>query len=62
MTGRRVVITGIDVLAPGGVGVKQFWDQLNAGRTATRGITFFDPTRSAPGWRPRSTSTRRATA
>ncbi|GID94066.1 beta-ketoacyl-[acyl-carrier-protein] synthase family protein [Amorphoplanes digitatis] len=44
MTGRRVVITGIDVLAPGGVGVKQFWDQLNAGRTATRGITFFDPT------------------
>ncbi|MEU9168966.1 beta-ketoacyl-[acyl-carrier-protein] synthase family protein [Streptomyces sp. NPDC048420] len=43
MTGRRVVITGIEVLAPGGVGRKSFWDLLSEGRTATRGITFFDP-------------------
>ncbi|MEU3227819.1 beta-ketoacyl-[acyl-carrier-protein] synthase family protein [Streptomyces sp. NPDC006976] len=43
MTGRRVVITGIGVLAPGGVGVKDFWSLLSEGRTATRGITFFDP-------------------
>ncbi|MEU8592077.1 beta-ketoacyl-[acyl-carrier-protein] synthase family protein [Streptomyces sp. NPDC048664] len=43
MTGRRVVITGIEVLAPGGVGVKAFWNLLSEGRTATRGITFFDP-------------------
>ncbi|MEU6222020.1 beta-ketoacyl-[acyl-carrier-protein] synthase family protein [Streptomyces sp. NPDC047022] len=43
MNGRRVVITGIEVLAPGGVGVKAFWDLLSEGRTATRGITFFDP-------------------
>jgi len=43
VTGRRVVITGIEVLAPGGVGVKSFWDLLSEGRTATRGITFFDP-------------------
>jgi minimal PKS ketosynthase (KS/KS alpha) len=43
MTGRRVVITGIEVLAPGGVGRKGFWDLLSDGRTATRGITFFDP-------------------
>ncbi|MFD9322364.1 beta-ketoacyl-[acyl-carrier-protein] synthase family protein [Streptomyces sp. NPDC060053] len=43
MTGRRVVITGIEVLAPGGVGRKDFWNLLSDGRTATRGITFFDP-------------------
>lgn len=43
MTGRRVVITGIGVVAPGGVGVKSFWSLLSEGRTATRGITFFDP-------------------
>ncbi|MFE7337459.1 beta-ketoacyl-[acyl-carrier-protein] synthase family protein [Streptomyces griseus] len=43
MTGRRVVITGIGVLAPGGSGRERFWDLLSEGRTATRGITFFDP-------------------
>jgi act minimal PKS ketosynthase (KS/KS alpha) len=40
---RRVVITGLGVLAPDGVGVKDFWGLLSEGRTATRGITFFDP-------------------
>ncbi|WP_059008591.1 beta-ketoacyl-[acyl-carrier-protein] synthase family protein [Streptomyces specialis] len=40
---RRVVITGIGVVAPGGIGVKNFWSLLSEGRTATRGITFFDP-------------------
>ncbi|GJF27401.1 putative polyketide beta-ketoacyl synthase 1 [Kitasatospora sp. NE20-6] len=40
---RRVVVTGLGVVAPGGVGVPAFWDLLTAGRTATRGITFFDP-------------------
>ena len=43
MTARRVVITGVGVIAPGGVGVKSFWSLLSEGRTATRGITFFDP-------------------
>ncbi|MFC9295348.1 beta-ketoacyl-[acyl-carrier-protein] synthase family protein [Streptomyces sp. NPDC057011] len=43
MTGRRVVITGMEVLAPGGLGTKSFWDLLSEGRTATRRITFFDP-------------------
>lgn len=38
-----MAITGIGVLAPGGIGVKRFWDLLSAGRTSTRGITFFDP-------------------
>ncbi|WP_410606466.1 beta-ketoacyl-[acyl-carrier-protein] synthase family protein [Amycolatopsis sp. lyj-109] len=41
--GRRVVITGMGVMAPGGIGVKEFWSLLTEGRTATRRITFFDP-------------------
>ncbi|MER7897855.1 beta-ketoacyl-[acyl-carrier-protein] synthase family protein [Streptomyces sp. NPDC096046] len=40
---RRVVVTGIGIVAPGGIGVPAFWDLLSAGRTATRAITFFDP-------------------
>ncbi|WP_259454027.1 beta-ketoacyl-[acyl-carrier-protein] synthase family protein [Streptomyces ginkgonis] len=40
---RRVVITGIGVTAPGGVGVKNFWSLLSEGRTSTRRISFFDP-------------------
>ncbi|WP_280465479.1 beta-ketoacyl-[acyl-carrier-protein] synthase family protein, partial [Nocardia brasiliensis] len=43
MNERRVVVTGMEVLAPGGVGRDAFWELLSAGRTATRGITFFDP-------------------
>ncbi|MFC8346497.1 beta-ketoacyl-[acyl-carrier-protein] synthase family protein [Streptomyces sp. NPDC057280] len=43
MSGRRVVVTGMEVLAPGGVGTEAFWSLLSEGRTATRGITFFDP-------------------
>ncbi|MCX4469489.1 beta-ketoacyl-[acyl-carrier-protein] synthase family protein [Micromonospora sp. NBC_01655] len=39
----RVVITGIGVLAPGGIGVKEFWALLGDGRTATRRISLFDP-------------------
>jgi act minimal PKS ketosynthase (KS/KS alpha) len=33
----------MEVLAPGGIGTKNFWSLLSEGRTATRGITFFDP-------------------
>ncbi|MEU6307174.1 beta-ketoacyl-[acyl-carrier-protein] synthase family protein [Streptomyces chartreusis] len=43
MTRRRVAVTGIGVVAPGGIGVPAFWDLLSNGRTATRGITLFDP-------------------
>jgi minimal PKS ketosynthase (KS/KS alpha) len=41
---RRTAITGIGVVAPGGVTRESFWDAITSGRTATRRITFFDPT------------------
>jgi act minimal PKS ketosynthase (KS/KS alpha) len=40
---RRVVITGIGVVAPNGIGCKPFWDGLASGQTATRRISMFDP-------------------
>ena len=46
---RRVAVTGIGVVAPGGIGVKQFWDLLTSGRTATRAISLFN----ASGFRSR---------
>lgn len=39
---RRVVITGIGVIAPGGIGTQAFWNLLTEGRTATRPISLFD--------------------
>lgn len=39
---RRVVITGIGAVAPGGTGIKQYWDLLSTGRTATRTISLFN--------------------
>nr|WP_038842796.1 beta-ketoacyl-[acyl-carrier-protein] synthase family protein [Salinispora arenicola] len=44
MSRRRVMITGIGVVAPGGIGRKAFWDLISAGRTATRPISLFDAT------------------
>ena len=40
---KRVVITGIGVVAPGESGTKAFWQMLTEGRTATRTVSFFDP-------------------
>jgi minimal PKS ketosynthase (KS/KS alpha) len=40
---RRVAITGLGVVAPGAIGVKNFAELLWSGRTATRGISLFDP-------------------
>jgi minimal PKS ketosynthase (KS/KS alpha) len=40
---RRSAVTGVGVVAPGGVGREAFWDEITSGRTATRKITFFDP-------------------
>jgi minimal PKS ketosynthase (KS/KS alpha) len=40
---RRTAVTGIGVVAPGGVTRDGFWDLLTKGTTATRRITLFDP-------------------
>jgi len=42
MEKRRVVITGIGVVAPNGIGVENFWNSLIHGRSAVRKITRFD--------------------
>lgn len=36
MSQRRVVITGIGVVAPGGLGAKAFWERIVAGTPMTR--------------------------
>lgn len=41
--GRRTVVTGVGVVAPGGASRDRFWATITAGRSATRRITFFDP-------------------
>jgi minimal PKS ketosynthase (KS/KS alpha) len=40
---RRSAVTGIGVVAPGGVSREAFWERITSGQTATRKITFFDP-------------------
>jgi len=46
---RAAVITGVGVVAPGGIGRDAYWNLLSAGRTATRRISLFD----ASGFRSR---------
>ena len=40
---RRVVITGIGVISPIGIGAKTFWENLLAGKVGVRRIAQFDP-------------------
>jgi len=42
MDKRRVVITGMGVVAPNGIGIDNFWDSLIQGRSAVGKITRFD--------------------
>ncbi len=41
---RRVVITGIGVVSPVGIGKEQFWQALLSGKSGTKKIASFDPT------------------
>jgi 3-oxoacyl-[acyl-carrier-protein] synthase II len=41
---RRVVVTGLGVIAPNGIGKDTFWQNLIAGKSAIDYITAFDPT------------------
>lgn len=40
---RRVVITGIGVVSPLGIGTAAFWNNLLAGQVALQRIDLFDP-------------------
>ncbi|MGA2463392.1 MAG: beta-ketoacyl-ACP synthase II [Thermodesulfobacteriota bacterium] len=42
MEKRRVVITGMGVVAPNGIGIENFWDSLVHGRSGISRITHFD--------------------
>jgi len=42
MNKKRVVITGMGVVAPNGIGIDAFWDSLVHGRSGVRRITHFD--------------------
>jgi 3-oxoacyl-[acyl-carrier-protein] synthase II len=43
MEKNRVVITGLGAVTPGGIGVKDTWESLVAGRSSVHTITRFDP-------------------
>ena len=40
---RRVVVTGIGIVSPIGIGTSAFWENLTAGATGVRRITQYDP-------------------
>jgi 3-oxoacyl-[acyl-carrier-protein] synthase II len=40
---RRVVVTGVGVISPIGIGARVFWENLLAGRSGVRRIARFDP-------------------
>jgi 3-oxoacyl-[acyl-carrier-protein] synthase II len=42
MNRNRVVITGMGILAPNGIGLEEFWDSLLKGRSGIGPITLFD--------------------
>lgn len=44
MTARRVVVTGLGVVSPVGIGAAASWDALVAGRSGIADITLFDTT------------------
>ena len=39
---KRIVITGLGILAPNGKGREDFWQAIRAGKTGYKPITLFD--------------------
>jgi 3-oxoacyl-[acyl-carrier-protein] synthase II len=39
---RRVVITGVGVIAPNGIGKQAFWEAIKTGKSGVSPITSFD--------------------
>ena len=44
---RRVVVTGLGLITPLGIGVEKTWSALCAGKSGVRRITKFDPSHHA---------------
>jgi 3-oxoacyl-[acyl-carrier-protein] synthase II len=44
MDAQRVVVTGLGVVTPIGLGIEEFWEGLKQGRNGVSKITHFDPT------------------
>ncbi|MBA7617403.1 3-oxoacyl-[acyl-carrier-protein] synthase 2 [subsurface metagenome] len=44
MKEHRVVVTGLGIVSPIGIGLKEFWEALKAGRNGVSRVTHFDPT------------------
>ena len=42
MRDKRIVITGIGVVSPVGIGKEAFWEGLKQGRSGIRPVTLFD--------------------
>jgi len=42
MAKRRVVITGLGVIAPNGIGKEKFWENIKNGKSGIKKITSFD--------------------
>ena len=43
MNHKRVVITGLGVIAPNGNNLKEYWDALLKGKSGIARLTYFDP-------------------
>ena len=41
---KRVVVTGIGIVNPSGIGKDEFWQNMSAGKSAIKAIARFDPT------------------
>ncbi|GAH44852.1 unnamed protein product, partial [marine sediment metagenome] len=44
MNEQRVVVTGLGIVSPIGIGIEEFWETLKAGRSGVARVTHFDPT------------------
>ena len=44
MKEQRVVVTGLGVVSPIGIGLEEFWEALKAGQNGVARVTHFDPT------------------
>lgn len=50
MEKRRVVVTGMGVIAPNGVGLNSFWEATSNGVSGVKEITSFDPENHSVKW------------